>query len=1067
MNYLFTETNVTETTENSQAQPIRKVVKQYNVNGQVNQVTVFPAGSGVSYTNYFSFDDWANLVYRRLAVNPTSYRETFYSYANTSYQGHFVDFYGTNFNMTQHGCSTYFFPNNVGDNIHDRVAAVVEFPNGVGYGFCEALYSKFDSSGNLLQENSLNGTVWVTTKYTYDTTGYGNRVSRVDANGHYVNYTFSSTYQYAYLTQADEHVAGTTLSTSYAYNSTTGDRTQVTSPSGNVTNYGYDAIDRLTTITYPAIGGVRAQRRTSYDDVNNIMTAYDENNNYTRSYFDGLGRLTQTQTYANGAPYSTALSTYYWNDKVKTYTDPTGNVTTYTYDFFGRMLTLNHPDGTFKQWVYSDASNQVTAFDEKGHPTDYYYDWQNRLVTVTEHVGGQSYDASYTFDSVGNLLQIADAKNQITSYFYDNLNRLVQTKFPDTTFENRTYDNVGNLVSRRTQNNTLITYTYDEINRLTKITYPDTSTVQYSYDEDSNRVQMTDSSATTTYTYDPRSRLLSESRTINGQAYTLSYQYDAASNLIQLTYPDGYVLSYKYDALNRITTVGNAATLTYRKNNQPATISYGNGVQTAYSYDQLARITGIHTWNATATLLDLNYAYDPNGNPTSVNNGQETYGYDDLNRLTSASGPFGSLDYTYDEVGNRLSAVVNGTGTTYSYGSYNKLMSAGSTSYSYDNNGNTVSKTSGSSSWSYTYDYENRLKQVQLNGQTALQALYDGDGRRVQTTATDTTIYDYQAGSWDPCYVKDLTTGLTSDIVFAGGLLIGKVQAGVSSFYHLDRLGSVRLETQAASQPVFSAKYLPYGNTYATSGAEVFQFTGKQLDVATGLSYYGYRYYDSQSGRFMTLDLAQANYLNPQSLNRYTYALNNPERYVDPDGAKLPEAAYDIERVPGASAERSWEELDKELRDLEDAYEEYSSHHSHPMRFRAWLRMTFGAAANTASSDPAASTNVHIPRGALLALNYGTVATPGLGFIGIVTPRFSCETYTTGQNMVSTGWNIFNAAINPSPPLPASIPGPFGFPVEFAPEYEVVEYITIGVGLSLVVTGTLLEMLGRGSCPPK
>ncbi len=106
--------------------------------------------------------------------------------------------------------------------------------------------------------------------------------------------------------------------------------------------------------------------------------------------------------------------------------------------------------------------------------------------------------------------------------------------------------------------------------------------------------------------------------------------------------------------LNRITSVGSLATLTYRRNNELATVSYGNGVQTAYSYDRLGRVTRIRTWNSTMTLLDLNYACDSNENPTSVNSGQETYGYDDLNRVTTASGPFGTLSYSYDQVGNRL-----------------------------------------------------------------------------------------------------------------------------------------------------------------------------------------------------------------------------------------------------------------------------------------------------------------------------------------------------------------------------------------------------------------------------
>ena len=110
------------------------------------------------------------------------------------------------------------------------------------------------------------------------------------------------------------------------------------------------------------------------------------------------------------------------------------------------------------------------------------------------------------------------------------------------------------------------------------------------------------------------------------------------------------------------------------------------------------------------------------------------------------------------------------------------------------------------------------------------------------------------------------------------------MQGPTTWYYHLDRLGSVRLVTKQSTTPTFQNTYQPYGASSATSGSEMFQYTGKQLDSATGLYYYGYRYYDSQTGRFLSQDSAPPNYLNPQSINGYIYALDNPLLYVDPDG---------------------------------------------------------------------------------------------------------------------------------------------------------------------------------------
>jgi YD repeat-containing protein len=183
------------------------------------------------------------------------------------------------------------------------------------------------------------------------------------------------------------------------------------------------------------------------------------------------------------------------------------------------------------------------------------------------------------------------------------------------------------------------------------------------------------------------------------------------------------------------------------------------------------------------------------------------WSYDDLNRLSTANGPWGTLSYTYDIVGNRLSETVNGTATTYTIGTYNKLSSAGSVSFTYDSDGNRLTKNGGTDNWSYSYDYENRMKQVNLNGQQVFQAWYDGDGRRIKTTeGSTTTIFYYRVGSWDPIYQKDQGAGVVTDLVFAGNLRIGMLEAGTPYCYHLDRLGSIRLVTDNAINQPFTTK---------------------------------------------------------------------------------------------------------------------------------------------------------------------------------------------------------------------------------------------------------------------
>jgi RHS repeat-associated protein len=80
-------------------------------------------------------------------------------------------------------------------------------------------------------------------------------------------------------------------------------------------------------------------------------------------------------------------------------------------------------------------------------------------------------------------------------------------------------------------------------------------------------------------------------------------------------------------------------------------------------------------------------------------------------------------------------------------------------------------------------------------------------------------------------------------------------------------------------------KYYPFGECRNSTGniATDRLFTGQRLD-STGLYYYGARYYDPNIGRFISADTIVPDPMNPQSLSRYSYCLNNPLKYIDPTG---------------------------------------------------------------------------------------------------------------------------------------------------------------------------------------
>jgi len=116
-------------------------------------------------------------------------------------------------------------------------------------------------------------------------------------------------------------------------------------------------------------------------------------------------------------------------------------------------------------------------------------------------------------------------------------------------------------------------------------------------------------------------------------------------------------------------------------------------------------------------------------------------------------------------------------------------------------------------------------------------------------------------------------------------------------FYHTDPAGTPLAMTNANGTVVWQADYKPFGEENSTSGpaANDRRFVGKEKDEETGLSYFGARYEDAKIGRFIAPDPVRAVdphssktneqlLLNPQRLNNYAYALNNPYAFVDQDG---------------------------------------------------------------------------------------------------------------------------------------------------------------------------------------
>jgi RHS repeat-associated protein len=276
----------------------------------------------------------------------------------------------------------------------------------------------------------------------------------------------------------------------------------------------------------------------------------------------------------------------------------------------------------------------------------------------------------------------------------------------------------------------------------------------------------------------------------------------------------------------------------------------------------LDRFSTIDVNNDTISFLDLDYIYDNNNNITHLINGwrdtsstwhtdTEVYSYDGLDRLISASCTTWSHTYSYDKVGNRTSK----DSVIYTINSVNEVTSlSDGTSFTYDANGNRTQKTKGLDTWAYTYDYRNRLTKVEKNTSTIGEYTYDGDGKRLQVTENSETTTSMYAGIH--LLYQENTTGSAIYIYGPTGMLAKRTTINGETntfYYHTDHLGSIRLVTDQNATIVSAVIYHPFGEPCTEEGTETHLFTGKEKD-ATGLYYFNARYYDAETGRFITRD---------------------------------------------------------------------------------------------------------------------------------------------------------------------------------------------------------------------
>ena len=798
----------------------------------------------------------------------------------------------------------------------------------------------YDSVSGLLKSETIEPNdldLWVKVAYEYDI--YGNRTKSTITGADLVGPRITTTTydlvnsQFPYvITNAEGH------SETRLYDERFGKIKSLIGPNGLETTWGFDAFGR-TIAEYRADGVSTAVTYVSGSDLSCPATS-SYALNHVKSvvsgtapvviYYDMLSREVQRCTIGFGGEIVYKDTEYNTQGKVwrvsRNYFEGSTPVwATYTYDVIGRVKTVAI-DGVEGNTNYSYAGLTVSMTNPLSQTSSRTVNSIGELVLVTDALNN---NVTYKYDPFGNLMKVTDAMGNKIIMGYDIRGHKTWMDDPNMGYWKYGYNVLGELLWQRDAKLQTTTMQYDKVGRMTERVDGD-GTTTWVFDTALNGIGKLHTVArpedvySKIYGYDQYGREQSVTTTILAVNYTMSTSYTLDGKVDTITYPLGtgaspFSVKNLYDINGYLQKVQKAdASVAYWTANavnadgQVTWETLGNNIDTLRSFDgSTGLLSAISTGNM-GNVQSLSYEFDDIGNlKQRIDDNQgytENFFYDNLNRLTSAELVEFAATFTfqYDAVGNlkHKSDVgdyvypINGANSIHP----NAVITAGGNSYSYDENGNMIS----GSDKELAYTSYNKPYDIQEGNSYSTFGYAPDQGRIVQTSDEGITVYLKPVDNSNTLYEKTTSNNVETHkyYIYGGtGLVAVNKERDNSSpnetrYFHKDYLDSIDTITDESGTVVERFSYDSFGKRRATpcngvdpacqllSSVTNLGFTGHEyLNLnGGGLIHMNGRVYDPTLGRFVSADPSIPDYRNTQYLNRYTYVLNNPLRYVDPTG---------------------------------------------------------------------------------------------------------------------------------------------------------------------------------------
>lgn len=590
-----------------------------------------------------------------------------------------------------------------------------------------------------------------------------------------------------------------------------GRETSIFGPNGAEVAIGYADTDRAT-------ANQRSVIRLRWDP-NGPSPGADPNALIERTYFDGLGR-TLRETKAGISQDANRYVSYdaagriaqvtRWN-----FSTTAGPATLFSYDALGRLLSRTLPDTTSLSVTYAPRQTTFQTTEPTSglvHKRIERLDGFGRLAAIDEHENpsGTPATTSFAYDPFGQVIRVWDAvannpslgnpsQRHLTELVYDELGNRTVLVDPDSGMWTHEFDARGLVIFEEDPRGIQQTYDHDALGRLTlrHAVNPPSAEVdtEYTYGSfgvggpnDLGRlVRIDDGEGFEEFAYDGAGNVAEHTRTIGGKRFDFSHTYDPLGRRIETIHPDGETITWHFNKqlLTRISgspynNLDYVSDATYDALDRVQNLKLGGTVSSPIvseqrTYDSVGgRLDRISASSGAGTLADLDYTVDGVGRVRSLvaqtfpvdgaalETRSFSYGYDGLDRLEQAVGPFSAnpsasetRDYTYDALGNLIRKDF-GSGDYWLF-QYNDpqrpraatsairdLLSGPALIFQYDDAGSVTRKERQDGAvTASTFFYDSLGRPVLLDPEGTAAAWgsgYDDSGRRLRSSRSDHTV---------------------------------------------------------------------------------------------------------------------------------------------------------------------------------------------------------------------------------------------------------------------------------------------------------------------------------------